>query len=528
LRSLPVSRDTLKAVAVYQRPDSATVIALIAGTTHLYSLIVFGAVFWIDAAAYAGLGESLKSAEGLGGFYPGVGTWFYSHLQPGLALVWLGLELVPTTWQWPVLAVLQHALAGYALYEFFLTVHRRWPSRWNFLGCAFVGCLPFYQAAHNSFMTESISSSLLLIGLALALRISGEPAFAGRRLLALLAIVIAVTQFRSYLGLLLAGASAVLISGTKVPNRRVLALLCVAVMVGSLAFPVYRFSVTGHFWLPQLGVNKLQAGWWVNPVPTDRALEELRSFDFPEKLSPENTVNKGLDYDEATVVALHWRNAGLSDLEINSKAAAAGAVLANDSAKILLYRALQALTSSGMVLPYCLLEPTIIVFPGYTAQRLCDHMQAVYQFHSWLAHQNYRPQLESFFRTPPWQGPFSIPFGRIASEKLLRQSENYVTGTSLQLRDPLRLGKLPPDMLVLVAMAAMVASLLSDRRLFALACLVVILGNAAVSFAAPLGNPRYGYVLFPIYAAFVCFAITGLNRWLKNRLVHRTAHQEQV
>ena len=177
------------------RPNSSTIFALIAGTTHLYALIAFGAVFWIDAEAYAALGESLKAAEGLRGFYSGVGIWFYSHLQPGLALVWLGLDLLPTSWQWPVLAVLQHALAAFALYEFFLAVHRRWPSRWNFLGCAFVGCLPFYQAAHNSFMTESISSSLLLIGLALALKISGEPTFARKRLLALLAVVVAVTHF---------------------------------------------------------------------------------------------------------------------------------------------------------------------------------------------------------------------------------------------------------------------------------------------------------------------------------------------
>ena len=227
--------------------------------------------------------------------------------------------------------------------------------------------------------------------------------------------------------LLLAGASTILFAGTKMPRGRVLALLCVAVTAGSLAFPLYRFGVTGSFWLPQLGVNQLQAGWWINPVPTGRALEELRSFDFPEKLSPEKTVNKGLDYDEATAIALHWRKTGLSDLEVNAKAMAAGAVLANDSAKVLANRALHALTSSGMVLPYCLLKPTIIVFPGYTAVRLCDHMQAVYRSHSWFAYPNYQPQLTSFYRSSPTQGPFIIPFGQIASEKLYLQSEPYIT-----------------------------------------------------------------------------------------------------
>ena len=286
--------------------------------------------------------------------------------------------------------------------------------------------------------------------------------------------------------------------------------------------------MTGSFWLPQLGVNKLQAGWWSTRYPTDRALEELRSFDFPEKLSPEKTVNKGLDYDEAKAIALHWRNTGLSDLEVNAKAMAAGAVLANDSAKVLANRALLALTSSGMVLPYCLLEPTIIVFPGYTAMRLCSHMQAVYRFHAWLAYPNYQPLLTNFFRASPTQGLFSTPFGRIASEKLYLQSEPYITRTPLQLRDPLRLGQLPPDVLALAAIAAMVASLWSDRRLFALACLGIILGNAAVSFAAPLGNPRYGYFLFPIYAAFVCFAISGLSRWLENHFVNRTLKQQKA
>ena len=83
-------------------------------------------------------------------------------------------------------------------------------------------------------------------------------------------------------------------------------------------------------------------------------------------------------------------------------------------------------------------------------------------------------------------------------------------------------------MLALAAIAAMVASLWSDHRLFALACLWIILGNAAVSFAAPLGNPRYGYFLFPIYAAFVCLAISWLSRWFENRLINRTLKQEKA
>jgi hypothetical protein len=505
-------------VASEQRSLATTIFALIAGTTHLYALIAFGAIFWIDAKAYAVLGESLR-AEGLGGFYSGEGTWFYSHLQPGLALVWLGLDLLPTHWQWPVLAILQHTLAAFALGAFFLALHRRWPSRWNFVGCAFVGCLPFYQAAHNSFMTESISSSLLLIGLSLAVEMSGKPTVGRKRLLTLLAAVIAVTQFRSYFGLLLAGASALLLARNEMPRGRVLALLCVVVAAGSLAFPLYRFAVTGNFWLPQLGVNKLQAGWWVNPVPTQRALEELRSFDFPAELLPEQTVNKGHDSDEATAVALYWRNTGLSDLEINAKAMAAGAVLANDSAKALVNRTLGALTSSGMVYPYCLLEPTDVVSPRTTAAQLCTHMEAVYRFHSGLAYSNYRAQLTRFFRGAPPQGLFSTPLGRIASEKLYLQSEPYVADTGPELRDPLGLGQLPPDVLALAAIAAMVTSLWGwgHRRPLALACLWITLGNAAVSFAAPLGNPRYGYFLFPIYAAFVCFALSGLSRWFDRR-----------
>src|SRR4051812_4886839 len=83
--------------------------ALTAGITHLYALLVFGAVFWIDAMPYAALGEAMVHPGGLRDFYSGIGIWFYSHLQPGMSAVWLLLDVLPVRAQWPVLAFAQHS-----------------------------------------------------------------------------------------------------------------------------------------------------------------------------------------------------------------------------------------------------------------------------------------------------------------------------------------------------------------------------------------------------------------------------------
>lgn len=500
-------------------------IAIIAVASHLYGFIIFGAVFWIDSKAYISLGYALGLENGLREFYTGVGIWFYSHIQPGVALIWLALENLPKSMHWPVLAVFQHAVGAGALFYFFSTINDYWPSRWNYVGCLVIAFLPFYQAAHNSLMTESLSSSLILMGLSLAMRIRRDISPDYRKLLLLAFILLLLAQFRSYFGLLLFGASLIALYRFLISNFRLSCILVLTLAISLLVFPAYRYLKTGLFWLPTLGMNKLKTGWGVNPLPTEEALKKLESFDFPDKLAPLARVNKGLSYSETADVALHWRATGLTDFEINRRALAAGTILANDTLWVSINRGFLALTSSGMLLPYCALSDEMIVSPGYSAKEMCAHMRWAYDFHSWLSVVDHRPIFEKFFGHEKATESFALPFDYISSQSMYEDTETYLAERKIWQRDPLGLGRINPDWFIISALLAMVLTS-RDRKFFASMCAWVMIGNASVNFLAAVGNPRYGYFLFPLYSAFAFLGVAQFDCWLRSRrLVPTLSHR---
>lgn len=501
----------------YSNRVSNTPLAIISIGLHCYSLIVFGGVFWIDSTAYVSLGQALIRENGLQYFYTGCGTWFYSHLQPGLPLLWLAIENLPNNLHWPILAIFQHSLGALSLYYFFSTLNNNWPSRWNYLGCGLIAILPFYQAAHNSLMTESVSSSLMLIGLSLALRMKNDTTLDREKLLLLLLTILLETQFRSYFGVLLFGASLISLYKFNISYLRTSFILAFCLAISVLAFPAYRYVETGAFWLPGLGMNKLQAGWWINPNPTKETLRKLERFDFPANLSPSTRTNKGLDYNEATSIALHWRKNGLTDQEINRRAVSAGELLANDSSRVFINRGLRALTSSGFVLPYCYLNPNTIVFPGYTAKMFCDHIMNTYVFHSWLSVDDHKAVFNNFFHRDTSKESFQKPFQEISSRSIYDDTREYINESKIWQKDPLRIGNIAPDWLIIFSLFSMTFTN-RQQRPFSLMCAWLIIGNAYFNYLASVGNPRYGYFLFPIYIAFAFLGVSRIMNWLRAKL----------
>jgi hypothetical protein len=489
---------------------------MIAISSHCYAFFVFGAVFWVDSIAYVSLGKALVLENGLRHFYSDIGFWFYSHLQVGLPIIWSVLENLPIDLHWPILAVFQHALAAFALYYFFSTLNTNWPSRWNYIACGLVAILPFYQAAHNSLMTESVSSSLLLIGLSLALRMRNDILLDRGKLFFLLLTLILATQFRSYFGVLIFGAALISLYKFNSEYFKISVILAIGLAVSVVAFPTYRYFETGYFWLPSLGMNSLQAGWWVNPSPTKETLQKLDGFEFPANLSPATRINKGLNYGDLADIALHWRNIGLTDHEINRRAKNAGGLLANDSSWVLINRALRALTSSGMVLPYCILDSNTIVFPGYSAKMLCDHIWQTYVFQSWLSSDDHQAVFNGFFNRNFSNEYFKRPFDEISSRSIYDDTKEYINNSKPRQKDPIKIGSVAPDALIIFALLAMVFAN-RKQRFFSLMCAWLVLGNAYVNYLASLGNPRYGYFLFPIYIAFAFLGLSQVMNWLREK-----------
>lgn len=491
-------------------------IALISIVGHIWALLTYGNVFWVDTKAYVSLGYALMTRNGLTTFYDGFGTWFYSHIQPGLPLVWLAINQLPRSLHWPVLALIQHTIAAAALYYFFSALNRHWPSRWNYAATLVIVLLPFYQAPHNSPMTESLSGSLFLIGLTLVLHMhKGERPDLWKALFLAL-IILMVTQLRSYFGVILFATSIISMFKFRVSAIPSLSGLALTLAVSLLAFPAYRFTQTGSFWLPTLGVNKLISGWWSNPAPSLDTLLVLEKYDFPPKLSPMLSFNNGLTAAQAVEIAQYWRTIGLSDREIDSRATEAGTVLANDTWAVISNRSLFALSSSGLTLHYCAMSTETIVFPQYSAAKMCAHVRQTYQYQSWLSEMDYLKRFDTYFHLTPSKPTEIEPFAEAAKLSIIEDSRDYVSSANPSTRDPLWFGKIPPDIFVVLALMSM-ALAGRERRIFSLIFATCILVNAAVCFTAPLGNPRYGYFLFPVYIGFAFMGAAQLNDWSRKK-----------
>jgi len=174
-----------------------SLLLIIVIATHVYAFFVFGATYWVDSLTYVRLAQALKTSSGLTDFYVGNGYWFTPHIQPAMSLLWLLISRSPVHCQWPILSIFQHAIAAAALYFAFATINHYWPTRWHLLFCGLLSVLPFYQCFHNELLTESLTSSLLIAGVALAVRLLINNKFHTATFLSLLAVMVIVTQLRS-------------------------------------------------------------------------------------------------------------------------------------------------------------------------------------------------------------------------------------------------------------------------------------------------------------------------------------------
>lgn len=489
-------------------------LALIA-SLHLWALFAFGATFWIDSRSYVGLAEGLRSAERLAAFYESGGRWIFSHLQPGVSVLWLALSLLPEAWRWPALALFQHTLAAGALFFAVTTIHRYWPTWLHLVALLLLLFLPAYQAFHNALLTESVTSSLLLVAFAACLRLAFERRFQVRNLAIAFTALLLITQFRSYWG----AAVALMVFLTLAWRRRLLSawtvLLVVIALSAAAAFPIYRYARTGLFYLPEGGMNVLVSGLQVNPKPSEAVRAAFGAIDFPPSLPAQTVLAKGLDATSALTLGEHWQAAGLDHAAINRRAQELGALLRNDGVEVQINRVIYGLASIGSIGIYDFGNPDREIFRGMDMAKMQAHQINYYQWQSWASNVDYRKRLGLFFDP----APAVFPFEAEARSQIKRAWEPYVdlhmefVADRQFIRDPLRLGQMPPDVWLLSGLAGLVALL--RRNPF----VAMLTGSAiAIAFATatwfPVGNTRYANPLLPLYLLSVSIA---LGAWLPHR-----------
>ncbi|EJJ28061.1 hypothetical protein [Rhizobium sp. CF142] len=485
---------------------------------HIYALIVFGATYWVDGRDYIELAAAMRSAASLTAFYATIGQWIYSHLGPGVPVIWVVLQFFPSSWQWPLLAIFQHAFAAIALIFAFRTICEFWPSRFHLISLFVLLFLPAYQSFHNALLTESVTSSLVLIAFACCLRLSVRGEFGGSCLYVALGALFVVTQFRSYWGAIIAAMlfCCLLYRGRLL--SRWLPILIITSISSAVAYPAYRFLETGRFFMPSGGLNFLVAGFQINPHPSIAVRNLFDTVDFPSSLPRDQKIETGMVMDDVLKLAQFWHEEGLENAAINRQAIDLGQALSNDGISVQVSRFLYSLASIGVIVPHLTAGSEREIFRGYTAQAMFDHQYYYYRWQAWTYDQDYGALFASFFDSDNSNDPALLAETGLANAQIRQAFAAYITKLPNRFRDPLELGMVPPDFWVILSFVgcALLIRRLSIVPVFML-CAVAI--AFATAFLFPVGNTRYAVPLLPLY---ILSTSIGVSRFFAGKRVCRS------
>ncbi len=494
--------------------------------THAWSFLAFGATFWIDSSVFATFGAALHSAVDFRSFYDAAGTFMYSHIGIGLPAVWAALWWLPTSVQWPVLALGQHALAITATAAIFLTAHRLWPSWWHLAGAALLSVHPFYQSMHNALMTESISSSLLLLGIALTLRLwSAERAMSRDYRLLLLCIAL-VIQFRSYNGVMLAAMAALVLWQRRAPFsptstfdvRRstfdvfrshwqpwfYLAATCLA---ATAFLPATRWAVTGRWFTAGLGTNQLLFATWVNATPSPDLLARIEALGWLPADSVKGFFERSFDYPKSLEVAKIWNAQGRSDSEVRARLNTLSRMIERDSPNLLTTKIRCGLVSSGWTWSAFTGDSPAPIYQHFTAAEQRKGKLAHLRWLSWLEKSSYRGYGENFFL----HTTNSLSHADEAQRALWDALRQWLRTPPPSWRDPFHLADLTPDIWATIGLLG-IGICLWRCPFVGLVLALPLVVNFGVTAFSSLGGPRYAYALLPVSALAATTACALLSR----------------
>src|ERR1700754_3893512 len=169
-----------------------------AAAGHAYSLIVTGAKFWIDSIVYFQFAVALFDPDQLDRLYNGEFGFRYQHSAIGLSFLIRMLDALFREHLWPALAILQYSFSAFAVTYFVLAFRTRLSRPAQLAAVLLCSLHPYFTSFHGAPLTESISASLLLTSLGIAIRALDGRLSLKWSLGLLLSLTVLVMQFRPY------------------------------------------------------------------------------------------------------------------------------------------------------------------------------------------------------------------------------------------------------------------------------------------------------------------------------------------
>jgi hypothetical protein len=481
---------------------------------HTYFLWALGAAFGSDSIIYDQLGNALLTSGGLQTFYEGPRYFIFQHLGPGLPLLWILTCNVAEPYGWLLFAIIQHGVAAMSFLYLLNVLRPLLPGHVLVFAALLVTCNPVYQSLHNQPMTESISGSMYVLGVAAALDILFYRSERMFPFVALAGSGIIASQFRSQGVIFFVIFATVVTLAGKDRVRRLRGFICLVCVFGSvLIWPVYRYAVTGHAFLPNAEYLLLEHAFRYNPNPSQDVIQHLRAIPLPAGWSAESLARQGLSTKDSAVIGMNLRAHGMTDSQAKATIREMAWMVRTDSPDIMLNQLRLPLLSIGISRLLFLGDADKVIHRGYRVQDYARHVIYWGKWEGGVLWDDYTQEFDSFLKIFR-DDPDLYDSSRI--EQLDHSLRPYFVDHPVSIRDPLRLVNVPSEVWGIGWLGALLI-LWGRNRWGVLLLGSCVIANYLLNVAVPIGNPRYGYQLLPMYiTGFTvgCYAVESFGRSL--------------
>jgi hypothetical protein len=477
------------------------VIALISISVLLHFVMgaSLGAKYWWDTVAYFQLADALRDPGSLHALYSGPFGIIYQHLMPGLPAMILLFEKLFGGALWPAFAIFQNGLAIIAC-VYLVTSFSRQLSKIGQLAIVVLTALfPYFSAFHNAILTESITSSLVMLMVGVTVRCLEHRIELTRALVAILFLGIVGGNFRSYVLLVGGTLSALAIYYiARFGRLRLYAIAAIAVVMGASIFPAYRTVAGLEFFYPRVDALMLAYANHVNWNLDERSRKAVENTVFdPKILNKLETADKSVDPDDVVKMVDDLVAKGLSRSEAARRISRASWIVRTQSWEVI-WRQLQlSLSSLGFQrIATCCDSTRLLQNGGFTAKRMLRHLQHYYAWNAGLDPADYISLFDEFaarYRAAPKY------YSDAAINWYIGRVRPYVLDHPNPARNSIGLASISPDALVILGLLGFIVMARRDRRIILILGVLLIPVYFAALYATFVGDNRHAHLLWPFY-----------------------------
>jgi hypothetical protein len=482
---------------VFVRHFGATLLS-ISLVLHLFMAISMGAKFWWDTMAYFQLADALRG-NSLRTLYEGPFGIIFQHLTPGLPFLILIFERLFGGAMWPAFAVFQNALNVIACVYFATGFSGRISKTAQVAVILLTALFPYFSAFHNAVLTESLSSSLVMIMIGTTIRCLDGRFRLMPSLITVLILGVLGGQIRSYIIAISSGFSFLMIfNDARFRRLWLFAVVAITAVAGTLIFPVYRVAVGIDFFFPRVDALMLMHAHYVNWALDDRSKRAVQGAVLDPTIAMKlDSQNIDLDSDDVVKMVRDLVGAGLTSEQAVSIIRGAAWIVRTQSYEVMGRQLQLSLSSLGFQsVSTCCNPNRLLRSGGYTGEQMRAHLQFYYRWNAGLDSMDYAKQFreyERLYRSAPRyysEGAIDWYTSRVAP---------YVLAHPFPWRDFLKLNAIPPDILIFFGLFGLIMMSFNDWKLiFILGLLLAPIYGATVSTVL-IGDNRYAHLLWPIY-----------------------------